>query len=133
MKDHYRYSLAPAQLYLKGNYFKLVRPKSISRRKLILILDDVLCDPEEVFNIADVDNELNMCKYAHLGRDYMIPDCQDEISTSPAATDFTIRLHVKIKLCPSKTGQFSTWHLIRFACISFRFFFVSMSFYKTED
>ena len=69
----------------------LVRPKSISRRKLILIPDDVLCDPDEVFNIVDVEDKLSMCKDAHLGPDCMISDCQDEISTSPAATDFTIR------------------------------------------
>ena len=131
MKDCYRYSLAPGQLHLKGNYFKLVRPKSISWRKLILIPDDV--HPDEVFNIVDVDDELNMCNDTLLGRDYMTPDCQDEILTSPTATDFTIQLHVKIKFRPSKTGQFSTWHFIRSACIFFAFFFVNMSFYRTED
>ena len=63
----------------------------------------------------------------------MIPACGDEILTRPAETDFTLRLHVEIKLRPDKTGQFSTWYLVRFACIFGGFFFVSMSFYKTED
>ena len=65
--------------------------------------------------------------------DYMIPTCPDEISTHPAEADFTLRLHVEIKFRPGKAGQFSTWYLIRFTCIFFGFFFVSMSFYKTED
>ena len=68
-----------------------------------------------------------------LGGNYMISASQDEISARPAETDFTLRLHVEIKLRPGKTGQFSTWYLIRFACIFFGFFFVSMSFYETED
>ena len=63
----------------------------------------------------------------------MIPTCRDEISTRPDETDFTLRLHVEIKFRPGRAGQFSTWYLVRFACILFRFFFVSMSFYKTED
>ena len=63
----------------------------------------------------------------------MIPACRDDISTRPAETDFTLRLHVEIKLRPGKAGQFSTRYLIRFACILFGFFFVSLSFYKTED
>ena len=64
----------------------------------------------------------------------MIPACQGEIPTRPAETDFTLRLHVEIKIHPGKAGQFSTWYLIRFARIFFGFFFVSiMSFYETED
>ena len=63
----------------------------------------------------------------------MIPACRDEISTRPAETDFTLRLYVEIKFRPGKAGQFSTYYLIRFACIFFEFFFVSMSFYKTQD
>ena len=63
----------------------------------------------------------------------MIQACRDEVSTRPAETDFTLRLHVEIKFRPGKAGQFSTWYLIRFACIFFGFFFVSMLFYKTED
>ena len=51
----------------------------------------------------------------------------------PAETDFTLRLHMEIKFCPGKVGQFSIWYLIRFACIFFGFFFVRMSFYETED
>ena len=56
----------------------------------------------------------------------MIPACRDEISTRPAETDFTLRLHVEIKFRPGKAGQFSTWYLIRFPYIFFGFFFVSM-------
>ena len=43
-----------------------------------------------------------------LGGDYMIPVCRDEISTRPAGTDFTLRLHGKTKFHPDKAGQFST-------------------------
>ena len=68
-----------------------------------------------------------------LGGDHMIPASRDEISTRPAEIDFTLRLHVEIKFRHGKVGQFSTWCLIRFACVFFGFFFVSMSFYKTED
>ena len=63
----------------------------------------------------------------------MILASQNEISTSPAETDFTLRLHDEIKFCHGKVGQFSTWYLIRFACLFFGFFFVDMSFYKTGD
>ena len=68
-----------------------------------------------------------------LGGDYMIPAFRDEISTRPAEKDFTLWLHMEITFRPGKAGQFSTWYLIRFACIFFEFFFVSMSFYETED
>ena len=63
----------------------------------------------------------------------MIPACRDKVSTHPVETDFTLRLHVEIKFRAGKEGQFSNWYLIRFAYIFFGFFFVSMSFYKTED
>ena len=63
----------------------------------------------------------------------MIFACRDEISIRPAETDFTLRIHVEIKFHPGKAGQFSAWYLIRFTCIFFGFFFVTMSFYKTED
>ena len=63
----------------------------------------------------------------------MIPACRDEISTRPAETNFTLRVHVEIKHRTGKAGQFSIWYLIRFACIFSGFFFINMSFYKTED
>ena len=63
----------------------------------------------------------------------MIPASRDEISTRPAETDFTLRLHVEIKFRPEKERQFSTCYLIKLACIFFGFFFVSMLFYKTQD
>ena len=59
--------------------------------------------------------------FSFLGGDYMIPACRDEISTGPAETDFTLRLHVEIKFRPGKAEQFSTWYLIRFGCIFFGF------------
>ena len=43
-----------------------------------------------------------------LGNDYMIPFCQDEISTLPAGTDFTLGLHDDIKFHLGKAGQVST-------------------------
>ena len=64
--------------------------------------------------------------------DYIIPVCQDEISPRPAGTDLTLRLHVEIKF-RRKAGQFSTWHLFRFACNFFEFFFVNMSVYEIEN
>ena len=57
-----------------------------------------------------------------LGGDYMIPACRDEIWIRPAETDFTNWLHVEIKFRRGKAGQFSTWYLVRFACIFFGFF-----------
>ena len=63
----------------------------------------------------------------------MIPVCRDEISLRPAGTDFTLRLHVEIKFRPGKERQFSTWHLLRFVCIFFEFFFVVMSVYEIEN
>ena len=36
----------------------------------------------------------------------MIPVCRDEISTRPARTDFTLRLHVEIKSSPGKVLKF---------------------------
>ena len=46
-----------------------------------------------------------------LGGDYMIPFRRDEISTRPAGTDFTLRLHGEINFCPCKAGKVSTWYL----------------------
>ena len=59
----------------------------------------------------------------NLGGDYMIPVCQDEISTRPAGAYFTLRLHVEIKFHHGKAGQFSTCYLFRFAGTFFEFFF----------
>ena len=46
----------------------------------------------------------------------MIPVCRDKILICSAGTDFTLRLHGKIKFHPGKVGQFSTWYLFRFVC-----------------
>ena len=62
-----------------------------------------------------------------LDGDYMTPACRDEISTRPAETDFTPRLHVEIKFRPGKTGQFFTCYLIilNMICMHFlRIFFL---------
>ena len=56
-----------------------------------------------------------------------------EIEILPARTDITLRVHAEIKFRPSKAGQFSTWHLFRFACNFFEFFFVTMSVYEIEN
>ena len=63
----------------------------------------------------------------------MIPVCLDEISPSPAGTDFTLRLHVETEFCPGKVGQFYAWYLFRFTWIFFEFFFVRMSANKIEN
>ena len=68
-----------------------------------------------------------------LGGDYMIPVCQSEISPRLVGTDPTLRLHVEIKFRHGKAGQFFTWHLFRFACKFFEFFFVSMSVNEIEN
>ena len=56
----------------------------------------------------------------------MIPVWQVEISTYPASACFTLQLHVEIKFCHGKAGQFSHWYF-------FDFFFTSMLFYEFED
>ena len=55
----------------------------------------------------------------------MIPACWNEISTRPAETDFTSRLHVEIKFRPAKAGQFSTCYFIilNIICMHFLQFF----------
>ena len=63
----------------------------------------------------------------------MNPVCRYEVSPRPVGTDLTLQLHVEIKFCPGKVGQFPTWHLLRFVSIFFEFFFVTMSVYDTEN
>ena len=63
----------------------------------------------------------------------MIPVSRDEISPRPAGTELTPRLHVEMKFRPDKAGQFSNWHLFRFVCNFFEFFFVNMSVYEIEN
>ena len=43
----------------------------------------------------------------------MIPFCQDEISTRPSVTDFTLRLNGEINFHPGRNGQVSTWYLFK--------------------
>ena len=61
----------------------------------------------------------------------VIARSRNEISPRPAVTDLTLRLHVEIKFRSGKAGQFSTWHLFRFVCNFFEFFFITMSIYET--
>ena len=68
-----------------------------------------------------------------LDGDYMIPVCRDEISPRLAGADLALRLHVEIKFRSDKVGQFSPWHLFRFVCNFFEFFFVTMSVYEIEN
>ena len=60
MKDRYGHSLAPGQLYLKGNYLRLVRSKKVFRKTFSLMTSDVLYNSDEVFDIVDVDQELSI-------------------------------------------------------------------------
>ena len=46
--------------------------------------------------------------FSLLGGDYMIPFCQDEISTRPAGKDFTLRLHGEIHFHRGKAGPVFT-------------------------
>ena len=57
---------SPGQLHLISDYLKLVRSKKISRKKFRFIPGDVLCYPDEVFDIVDVDDELSIYKDAYL-------------------------------------------------------------------
>ena len=41
----------------------------------------------------------------------MVPSFRDEISTRPAGTDFTLRLHGENNVYPGKGEQVSTWYL----------------------
>ena len=63
----------------------------------------------------------------------MIPVCQDEISPRPAETNVILQLHVETMFYPGKVGQFSTWHLFRFACNFFEFLFAILSVYEIEN
>ena len=62
----------------------------------------------------------------------MISACQDEISTRPAETVFTLRLHEEIKFRPGKAGQFSTWKLIILNIICMHFFCKHIIFTKLK-
>ena len=52
---------------------------------------------------------VNTCLFM-LDGDYLIPFCRDEISTLPAGTDFTLRLHGEINFQPGKAGQILFWY-----------------------
>ena len=49
------------------SYLMPERSKNISRKMFSLVLGDVLCDPDEVFEIfVDIDDNLSMLKDAYL-------------------------------------------------------------------
>ena len=48
-----------------------------------------------------------------IGGDYVISFFRDEISTSPAGIDFTLRLHEEINFHPGKAGQVSRYLLAK--------------------
>ena len=62
----------------------------------------------------------------------MNPVCQDQISTRPAETDFTLRLLKEIEFHPGKLGQFSTWFLLKFEFFFFNFSLKGYQFRKTH-
>ena len=52
---------------LSHSYLIPERSKNISRKMFSLVLGDVLCDPDEVFEIfVDIDGNLSMLKDAYL-------------------------------------------------------------------
>ena len=53
-----------------------------------------------------LDSSCHYLQVKQYGGDYMIPFSQGEISTSPAGTDFTQRLHGEINFYHGKAGQF---------------------------
>ena len=57
--------------------------------------------------VRKLSSKMVFSKYV-LGGNYMIPVCRDDISTSPARIDFTVRLHEEVKLHLDKIGRFST-------------------------
>ena len=49
------------------SYLMPERPKNISRKMFSLVLGDVLCDPDEVFQIVvNIDGNLSMLKDTYL-------------------------------------------------------------------
>ena len=45
---------------------KLTRSKNIAQKKFTLVPGDVVCKPDEVFALVDVENDLSMCKDSYL-------------------------------------------------------------------
>ena len=62
---------------------------------------------KKIFKNQKLSSKMVFSKYL-LGGNYMILVCQDEVSTSPALIDFTVRLHEEVKLHLGKMGQFPT-------------------------
>ena len=67
LKNSFGHVIYPGELYLKGNYLKLTRSKNIARKKFTLVPGDVVCEPDEVFDFVDAEDDLSMCKDAYLG------------------------------------------------------------------
>ena len=102
----------------------LFTSKSLCRKYWVL---KVIFYLASVVNLSTVSYYCNMntSKMTFLWKFYKlrcwlrVPVSRDEISTRPAGTDFTLRLHASIKFHPGRAGQFSTWYLFRFVQIFF--------------
>ena len=68
MNDRYGHSIGPGENYLNGNYLKAERSHNMSLKKFSIVTVDVLCDPEEVFEVfVDTDHDnLSTAKDAYL-------------------------------------------------------------------
>ena len=53
--------------FLSTHYLKPIISRNISRKTFILVPGDVLCDPDEVFEVfVDTDSDLSMLKDVYL-------------------------------------------------------------------
>ena len=66
LKDRFGHVIYPGEPYLKDNYLKLSRSKNVARKNFIFVPADVLCQLDEVFNFADIEDDLSMCKDSYL-------------------------------------------------------------------
>ena len=58
LNGRYGYSIGPGENYAKGNYFKAERSRKMSLKKFSIVTGDVLCDPEEIFEVfIDIDHD----------------------------------------------------------------------------
>ena len=61
MSGMYGHRILQGELYLRGNYFKVVRSKSILRKKFEILNYGVLIPPDEVFEtFVQVADDLTM-------------------------------------------------------------------------
>ena len=67
-RDRYGHSISPGEHFLRGNYLKPERSRSMSSKKFSIVAGDVFCDPAEVFEVfVDIDHDsLSMTKDSYL-------------------------------------------------------------------